>query len=336
MLNGGMRMGKFIDLTGQRFGRLTVLKRAKKPDGCSEKNKKTYWSCVCDCGKEVVKCADSLKIGDTKSCGCLRENHLPIGMKIGLLKIIAIAEKPEFKRTKGRYYLCTCDCGKDKIVSEEVLKQAGENISCGCKRIELMKKVGESGFIDLTGQRFERFVVIKLDHIDKVRGAYWLCVCDCGNKKVVTSANLKSGTKSCGCYIKEISSINNRKGYGEAAYNTLFLSYRTRANRLNYDFEFDKVTFKEITQQNCFYCGSEPKQISKVRFDTGVYIYNGIDRVDSLKGYTIENSVPCCGQCNIAKLNHRQEDFYEWIERTYKNLILKKIIGEYEELENVK
>jgi|ERR1035437_1728445 hypothetical protein len=59
-------MPKLIDLTGQPFNRLTVLKRIKKiPD-------QTHWECVCTCGNIVVVKADHLKSGHTRSCGCLQ------------------------------------------------------------------------------------------------------------------------------------------------------------------------------------------------------------------------------------------------------------------------
>lgn len=66
-------MGKFEDLTGQKFGRLTVIKRA--PDYISPKGYKiTQWSCKCDCEEqnEVIASTHSLKSEHTKSCGCLR------------------------------------------------------------------------------------------------------------------------------------------------------------------------------------------------------------------------------------------------------------------------
>lgn len=62
-------MGAFIDLTGQRFGRLTVLKRADdliQPSG----QHKTQWLCKCDCGNVLTVQGNNLKNGHTKSCGC--------------------------------------------------------------------------------------------------------------------------------------------------------------------------------------------------------------------------------------------------------------------------
>lgn len=55
------------DLTGQKFGRLTVLQRAETI------NKRTRWLCRCDCGEEVIVEAYNLTKGHTQSCGCLQK-----------------------------------------------------------------------------------------------------------------------------------------------------------------------------------------------------------------------------------------------------------------------
>lgn len=62
-------MGKFIDLTGQKFGKLTVIKFAGM-----NKNKRSLWYCKCDCEntEEIIVLGNSLKKGNTKSCGCLK------------------------------------------------------------------------------------------------------------------------------------------------------------------------------------------------------------------------------------------------------------------------
>jgi hypothetical protein len=58
-------MGNFIDLTGQRFVRLLVIKRAPN------NGKQTNWFCICDCENIVNVWANNLRNGHTKSCGCL-------------------------------------------------------------------------------------------------------------------------------------------------------------------------------------------------------------------------------------------------------------------------
>lgn len=65
--------------------------------------------------------------------------------------------------------------------------------------------------IDLTGQRFGRLVVIERKETATSGHAKWLCLCDCGNTKNVTSNQLRShrGTKSCGCLQRERASHAN-------------------------------------------------------------------------------------------------------------------------------
>lgn len=61
-------MSKFIDLTGQKFGRLTVIDRAS-----INKHGKPAWNCICDCGMSAVVLGRNLKGGYTRSCGCLHK-----------------------------------------------------------------------------------------------------------------------------------------------------------------------------------------------------------------------------------------------------------------------
>lgn len=61
-------MGIFIDLTGQKFGRLTVIKRVG-----NTKWGTALWLCQCECGNENVVKTSDLKSGHTKSCGCSRK-----------------------------------------------------------------------------------------------------------------------------------------------------------------------------------------------------------------------------------------------------------------------
>lgn len=60
-------MPRFIDLTGKKFGRLTVIEEAGR-----SKQKAVKWRCKCECGNETIVVSFSLRSGDTKSCGCLR------------------------------------------------------------------------------------------------------------------------------------------------------------------------------------------------------------------------------------------------------------------------
>ncbi|MBV1929829.1 MAG: hypothetical protein KUG81_10010 [Gammaproteobacteria bacterium] len=57
-----------IDLSGEKFGRLTVISEAEGING------RTQWNCVCDCGSLLVGATAYLRCGDTKSCGCLSKD----------------------------------------------------------------------------------------------------------------------------------------------------------------------------------------------------------------------------------------------------------------------
>jgi len=66
-------MGKGIDLTGQKFGRLTILEDKGTIEIGRHGRKAGVWLCKCQCGKEVVVLRASLTTGKTKSCGCLQQ-----------------------------------------------------------------------------------------------------------------------------------------------------------------------------------------------------------------------------------------------------------------------
>lgn len=125
-------MGSLRDLTGQKFGRLTVLHRDEsKPKG------KVYWVCQCECGNIKSVMSQNLIKGMTKSCGCLHKEQLSkirfddiSGQQFGFLIPLHITgEKDQFG---GYIWHCRCtNCGGFKDVPATLLKQ-GKTKSCGC------------------------------------------------------------------------------------------------------------------------------------------------------------------------------------------------------------
>lgn len=67
-------MGHVIDITGQRFGRLTVIQLHSAATRSPRRN--TRWWCQCECGATVIAFGVNLKSGNTESCGCLRKEKL--------------------------------------------------------------------------------------------------------------------------------------------------------------------------------------------------------------------------------------------------------------------
>jgi len=89
---GCSRKGKDVkDLTGQKFGMLTVIDLA-----FINKNHRAVWNCICDCGKTVQVSSHELLGNDTKSCGCIKKS---LGEKIieDVLKEIGLNYIPQFK-----------------------------------------------------------------------------------------------------------------------------------------------------------------------------------------------------------------------------------------------
>lgn len=179
--------------------------------------------------------------------------------------------------------------------------------------------------LNLTGKRFGRLVALHSTDKRKDNKIIWECKCDCGNLHHTLGRYLSDGdTKSCGCLNKEkLQAGTTKLKKGEAALNQLYGNYKRQAEIRGYFFNLNREQFKKLTKQNCFYCGIIPAQKQTGKYLNGSYTYNGIDRVDNKNGYSVENCVPCCKNCNRAKDIMLQDEFKLWIENIYKNFIQK-------------
>lgn len=179
-------MPKMRDLTGQRFGRLTVLHRVEP------KSYPIYWVCQCDCGKIKNIRSSNLTQGLTKSCGCLKNEDL-IGQKFNRLTVVELL--PDRDNFRKKIYKCQCECGNYVNVRSSDLK-SGNTKSCGCLNTE---KLHERG-IDLIGKKFGYLTVLERGEGSRKDVLYWKCKCKCGTIVDVPSRNLREGkTISCGC-----------------------------------------------------------------------------------------------------------------------------------------
>lgn len=79
--------------------------------------------------------------------------------------------------------------------------------------------------------------------------------------------------------------------------------------------------FEELIKSNCYYCGSNPLPNIKFKkrkyINTDVFKTNGIDRLDSSKGYIVGNCVPCCATCNTMKMDMSVNEFLIKISEIY-------------------
>lgn len=187
------RLRPLIDMTGQTFNRLKVLRRAD----CIRPGE-AKWLCHCSCGEFRFATGTQLRSGQSQSCGCLvremtskRCTLALTGQRFG--RLIAMQRVPNIGRRVR--WLCLCDCGEKTEVDAGQLRR-GRTRSCGCLAREQTSQRCTS---DLTGQRFGSLIVQQraVSNGERVR---WRCLCACGETVDVEARRLRSGSRrSCGC-----------------------------------------------------------------------------------------------------------------------------------------
>lgn len=123
-------MAGLKDLTGQQFGRLTVIARAENNAQGS-----AQWLCKCSCGNPEYKIVRSTHLisGSVKSCGCLmKEAGNILNQRFGKLVVVSKADdKIANDGVHITMWNCRCDCGNMTVVDTSSLK-SGHTKSCGC------------------------------------------------------------------------------------------------------------------------------------------------------------------------------------------------------------
>lgn len=207
-------MPKKIDLTGKNFGEWTVIREATKEE--KENRPGCYWKCKCSCGLEKIVNGQTLRKGESKSCGCQLSKNLSnslknkncidiTGQRFGRLVVLERNYEAEKSHNNNTYWNCKCDCGKITCVVKSSLIQ-GQTKSCGClrreKAAEHLFNIAKNNYIDEIGNKYGKLTVIQktTNNVGQLR---WKCQCDCGRTIEVSSNSLRSGnTQSCGCLGK--------------------------------------------------------------------------------------------------------------------------------------
>jgi hypothetical protein len=120
---------KIKDMTGQKFGKLTVLRPLPERAG----NRQVIWECQCECGTIIKVRGDGLRTGRVVTCGsavCRGTEKDMIGLKFGKLTVIS---KSNYKRENDNhtFWNCKCECGNTCMVCGQNLRN-GNTTSCGC------------------------------------------------------------------------------------------------------------------------------------------------------------------------------------------------------------
>lgn len=133
-------MSRVRDLTGMRFGKLTVVSELPERHITSSGGTYVKWHCRCDCGGEIDVIGINLTSGGVKSCGCLRKTFTKkssicdlTGRRFGRLTVMG--KSPEYllypSGQKAVQWECKCACGNTFVTVESALL-SGSVKSCGC------------------------------------------------------------------------------------------------------------------------------------------------------------------------------------------------------------
>lgn len=168
------------------------------------------------------------------------------------------------------------------------------------------------------GDRVNKLVVKEiLQERSRFGAIYIICTCSCGEEIKLRADTFRSGNfnncPKCGIW-STFDSLSH-----------FYSEYKNSSKDRKLEFKLTKEDVGNVINKNCHYCNKLPeerfikkgKKIKKI-------IRNGIDRIDSSKGYIKGNILPCCYQCNIAKSNLSYLEFLLLIKSIYNNLELNK------------
>lgn len=160
-----------------------------------------------NCGKIFPAMIGNLKSKTTKSCGCLHKARTSeasskdiSGQRFGSL----IAKTRDGSDKHGQaFWICDCDCGGTRRARGADLYSEKTSSCDSCFR----RKTSERNLVDLTGQRFDHYLVLRIAGRNKSGKVLYDCRCDCGVEKSVVGESLVSkASKSCGC-IKNVTQL---------------------------------------------------------------------------------------------------------------------------------
>jgi hypothetical protein len=178
---------------------------------------------------------------------------------------------------------------------------------------------------DASGKKYGTLLVLKDLHSKNKHGkSLWAVQCDCGVEKATPLEWLRDGrVVSCSpaCPAKP-----NRKSVQEQCIGGVLASYRNHANKAGRKWELTRDEVSSLLFSDCHWCGDGLSNLfeSNTKGSPGACKYNGIDRVDSSKGYTVDNVVSCCWTCNYMKQDLVVKD---WVDQM-KKIIAKEAWGE--------
>lgn len=200
---------------------------------------------------------------------------------------------------------------KQKLLDEQLSpKEISNQLSCSYSYV--IKKIKEYGFPksrkykDITGKKFHNLTVIKIS--DKtIRKAIWECKCSCGNITHVVGNALRRGEiRSCGC-LRKIIAYGDISGY-------FFTRIKRHAEKRQIYFDICIKNIWELfikQDKKCALTGIDLVLTRKRGSDNTA----SLDRIDSSKGYTLDNIRWVHKEINIMKMDLSDIELIEWAKK---------------------
>jgi len=231
--------------------------------------------CLCDCGEEVTVNRPNLDSGATTSCGCYKVEMQSLQPGLAARnKVIA-----QYKLSARRRNL-------DYAISDDEMDIFFLNDCHYCGAAPARTMTTPAGSFTYNG----------IDRVDNDRG-YVIgnvvtCCADCNYAKRLLSR------EDFLAHVGHIRKNPTPRSSEKTPYRWYYATARSSARGRNLPFQISREEAKSLIHRPCVYCGLQPAC--------------GIDRVDSGLGYTPENSVPACTNCNRMKMTRSKGDFLRW------------------------
>lgn len=177
--------------------------------------------------------------------------------------------------------------------------------------------------IDETNNTYGQLTVLSRGSSTKSGAIQWICRCSCGTEFEVAGQRLRAGTATrC---LRCAKAADRRTG--EGPFRKSYAQYKASAKLKGGEFPLSYEEFREFVTLPCEYCGSPPTRVRRAynrpskrdpSLDDSAAMH-GVDRIDSSKGYEVDNIVPCCYVCNGMKSDRTTDDFLSHVERIHEH-----------------
>lgn len=226
-------------------------------------------------------------------------------------QLTAVFVEPGFKKL----WNCKCDCGGTVQVIESKLR-LGQRRTCHTKR----------GPQDHSRKEFEFLKPLKFLRTDG-RESIWLFRCVCGTEFEKRYCYVARGfTRSCGCKTKELKGRARRLPEERSVKNNAFCHHLANAEKRGIVSYLTQTQYISLAEQRCRYCGEISTR--KHHLSRKEIPCNSVDRLNNEPYYKLENSVPCCFDCQTSKMDSTEDEFLRRVAKIYHTRKLDELFPE--------